>query len=366
MKKTVTVNLDKNIFNIDDDAYDLLAAYLQSLNDHFAHEEGGQEILNDIESRIAELFKERLGYGMQVITRQEVTEVISIMGRPDEIENPLEGETIDETPHEADHETTDSAETQAEAPRNESAANETTTTTPRRRRLYRDPDNRILGGVASGIGYYLGIDVVFIRVFLVLLLPLWASSIWIYLLLWICIPEARTTAQKIEMRGETPTIDNIRRAVEEEHDNNRTNSSMNSFGHTLGEIFRGVFKFFFICIGALIAISIIGALVTCIISLLAFIFLGTTVITTPFISIFPGNIEVLNGNWELVLFTVSLLLTFGIPLYAILRAVLGSIFHWKAQPLALNITLLVLWLLSLVALFFATFIALPTQSLLVI
>ena len=313
MKKTVTVNLDKTIFNIDDDAYQLLEGYLQSLGEHFAREEGGQEILNDIESRIAELFKERLGFGMQVITLQEVNEVIAIMGHPDEIENPLEGDN-------PDGETSENAET----------AGNTGNPAPRRRRLYRDPDNRILGGVASGIACYTDIDVTLIRVILVLLLPLWASSIWIYLLLWICIPEARTTAQKLEMRGETPTVDNIRRAVEEEH------------------------------------VSIIGALVTCIICLLAFLFLGTTAITTPFISIFPGDVEVLNGHWELVLFTVSLLLTFGIPLYAILRAVLGSIFHWQPQSSALNITLLVLWLLSLVGLFVSTFLTLPGQALFVI
>lgn len=349
MKKTVTVNLDKTIFNIDDDAYQLLEAYLQSLNEHFGREEGGQEILNDIESRIAELFKERLGYGMQVITLQEVNEVIAIMGRPEEIENPLEGEATDETT--AHTETADTAE----AP----------DTAPRRRRLYRDTDNRILGGVASGIAHYAGIDVTFIRVILVLLLPLWASSIWIYLLLWVCIPEARTTAQKLEMRGETPTVDNIRRAVEEEHENSAS-SSDSSFRHTLGDIFRGIFKFFFICIGGVIALSIIGALVTCIICLLTFLFLGTTAVTTPFISIYPGHIEALNGHWELVLFTVSLLLTFGIPLYAILRAVLGSIFHWQPQPSALNITLLVLWILSLAGLFVSTFFTLPGQALLVI
>ena len=67
MKKTVTVNLDKTIFNIDDDAYTVLESYLEALHDHFKKEEGGQEIMNDIESRISELFKERLGFGMQVI-----------------------------------------------------------------------------------------------------------------------------------------------------------------------------------------------------------------------------------------------------------------------------------------------------------
>ena len=343
MKKTVTVNLDKIIFNIDDDAYELLEAYLQSLSRHFKKEEDGQEIINDIESRIAELFKERLGFDKQVITLQEVNEVIAIMGTPDEIENPLESETTDSSTGNPT-EFTDEAHT------------------PRRRRFYRDPDNRVLGGVASGIAHYLGIDVVAVRIVMVLLLPLWGSSVWIYLLLWICIPEARTTSQKLEMRGETPTIDNIRRAVEEEHGNNQSSGTLRSFGQTVGEIFRGVFKFFFICIGALIALSIIGALVTCVISLLAFLFLGTTAITTPFISIFPGHITVLNGHWELIAFTVSLLLTFGIPLYAILRAVLGSIFHWKPQSTALNITLLVLWILSLIGLFFATFIAIPEQS----
>ena len=276
MKKTVTINLDKTIFNIDDDAYELLEAYLQSLNEHFAHEEGGQEILNDIESRIAELFKERLGFGMQVITRQEVNEVIAIMGRPDEIETPLEGEAPDEggTPGE-----TASASSPTDENNNGNNSGSTPEPERRSRRLYRDPDNRVLGGVASGIAYYIGLDVVLVRVILVLLLPLWASSIWIYLLLWICVPEARTTAQKLEMRGETPTVDNIRRAVEEEHTSGQ--STDNSLGRTVGEIFRGIFKIFFIFIGGLIALSIIATLVTCIVSLLGFLFLGTTTITSP-------------------------------------------------------------------------------------
>ena len=188
MKKTVTVNLDKTIFNIDDDAYTVLESYLEALHDHFKKEEGGQEIMNDIESRISELFKERLGFGMQVITLQEVNEVIAIMGQPDEIENPLDSGTAPDNNADGDNsgQTTDTSN------------NESHKST---KRLYRDPDNRILGGVASGMGYYFGIDTVAIRVIMVLLLPLWASSVWIYLLLWICIPEARTTSQKLEMRN---------------------------------------------------------------------------------------------------------------------------------------------------------------------
>ena len=103
MKKTVTVNLDKTIFNIDDDAYTVLESYLEALHDHFKKEEGGQEIMNDIESRISELFKERLGFGMQVITLQEVNEVIAIMGQPDEIENPLDSGTAPDNNAEGDY-----------------------------------------------------------------------------------------------------------------------------------------------------------------------------------------------------------------------------------------------------------------------
>ena len=153
--------------------------------------------------------------------------------------------------------------------------------------------------------------------------------------------------------------------VEEEKENvSRNRGVANSIWRSMGSIFRGLFKFIFICIGGLIAISIIGALVTCIISILGFFFLGTATITTPFFSIFPGGMHVLNGHWELVVFTLSLFFTFGIPLYAILRAVLGSIFHWKAQSSALNIFLLVLWILSLVGLFVSTFIYMPEYPLL--
>ena len=143
MKKTVTVNLDKTIFNIDDDAYTVLESYLEALHDHFKKEEGGQEIMNDIESRISELFKERLGFGMQVITLQEVNEVIAIMGQPDEIENPLDSGTAPDNNADGDNsgQTTDTSN------------NESHKST---KRLYRDPDNRILGGVASGMGYYFG------------------------------------------------------------------------------------------------------------------------------------------------------------------------------------------------------------------
>ena len=84
MKKTLTVNLNNTVYHIDEDAYRQLQDYLESLNDYFRNEEGASEILSDIEARIAELFKERMRFGMQIITVREVDEIISVMGHPED------------------------------------------------------------------------------------------------------------------------------------------------------------------------------------------------------------------------------------------------------------------------------------------
>ena len=84
-----------------------------------------------------------------------------------------------------------------------------------RRRLFRDKDDAFLGGVASGLGYYLGVSTALIRILFVLFTFLTGYALLIYLVLWICIPEAKTAAQKLEMRGEAATIDNIKRFVSE-------------------------------------------------------------------------------------------------------------------------------------------------------
>ncbi len=85
--------------------------------------------------------------------------------------------------------------------------------------MYRDPDNRILGGVCAGMGAYWGADPLIIRIIFVVATLIFLSGAIIYLILWVVLPEAKTTAQKLEMRGEPVTISNIGKAVKEEFEN---------------------------------------------------------------------------------------------------------------------------------------------------
>ena len=194
MKKTVNINLSGRVFYIDDDAFARLRQYLDKLEKYFKNKEEGQEIINDIESRIAELLGEYISNKSGVITLNMVEDVISKMGQPEDFED-------------EESETTNSQSSYA------NTFNKT------RKRLYRDVDNRVLGGVCSGIAAYLNTDPVFIRIaFAIFLILSFGTSIPIYIILWIVIPAAITTAQKLEMRGENVTINNIEKAIRNEYE----------------------------------------------------------------------------------------------------------------------------------------------------
>jgi len=188
MNKTKTVNLAGINFYLDEDAYIKLEDYLTQLKEHFKNHEGAAEILRDIEIRIAEIFQQKISHPQEVITVSTVQDVIATLGRPGDFDQ-------DET---------------AEAPgsRNQS----------HKKRLFRDVDNRMLGGVCSGLGAYLNLDPVIIRViFLVAILS--GISLLVYLVLWIVIPPALTTAEKIEMQGNPVNIENIEKVIREEMNN---------------------------------------------------------------------------------------------------------------------------------------------------
>lgn len=196
MKITVSINLGGYSFNIDEDAYSELKRYLKNIEIHFAGEESSSEILSDIESRIAELFRSKLTGYKQVINIIDVKEVISIMGNPEDFSG-TEGPTRKEK-----------------------------FSTPGAHRMYRDPDRRIIGGVCAGMGAYWDIEPWIIRaVFLVLILG-GGLGILIYLILYIVLPEAKTTAQKIEMKGDPVNIHNIKESVKKEFDNVRKNMNL--------------------------------------------------------------------------------------------------------------------------------------------
>jgi phage shock protein PspC (stress-responsive transcriptional regulator) len=185
MKVTVNINLGGYAFNVDEDAYERLRQYMKNLEKEFSGESSAAEIMTDIEGRIAELFKMRLNSYKQVITMKDVEEVMAVLGAPEVISG-SSSSSSDERP-----------------PRSQ-------------RRIYRDPDGRIIGGVCSGLGAYFNWDPLIWRVIFVALVIAGGFGLALYLILWIIVPEARTTAQKLEMRGDPVTIENIKDTVKQE------------------------------------------------------------------------------------------------------------------------------------------------------
>jgi phage shock protein PspC (stress-responsive transcriptional regulator) len=193
MKKTIDINLAGLRFSLDEDAYQRLQAYLRALETQLAQTVGKEEILADIEGRIAELFTVDLNTGKQVINLAEVDAVISTMGAPE-----------------------DFAGDDAEGGRVAGDWQPVGVEESGKKRLFRDADDRVVGGVASGLAAYFELDPVVVRL-------LWAASIflgglgvWLYLIMWVVVPPARTTADRLRMRGEKVNWKNIQKTVEDE------------------------------------------------------------------------------------------------------------------------------------------------------
>ncbi|MEM8847860.1 MAG: PspC domain-containing protein [Bacteroidota bacterium] len=245
MNKTVNINLANTLFHIDDDAYNKLRRYLESIKRSFSGTAGSDEIIADIETRVAELFLEKMENERQVITHKEVDAVITVMGQPEDY-------MVDE----------DIFEDQPK--RKES-------TTRRTKKLYRDIDHKYIGGVSAGLEHYLGIDALWIRLIFILLAVFTGFGLIAYILLWILVPEANTTSQKLDMTGEPINISNIERKVKEGFDDvadkvknvdyeqvgNKVKSGSKTFFDTIGDIIMFLFKVFGKFIGILLII--IGA-----------------------------------------------------------------------------------------------------------
>ncbi len=164
MKKVININFQGSVIPIEETAYDLLKQYLDSLRAYFANEEGRDEIMNDIEGRVGELFTERLKSGTTCITDDEVNNIIAGMGRPADFE--AQG---------------------AEGPAKSTQPEYTNTSyyAKRSKGFHRNADDKIIGGVCSGLANYLGIDPIIMRIAFVLL---FGALFWVYILLWIIVP----------------------------------------------------------------------------------------------------------------------------------------------------------------------------------
>ena len=238
MNKTVNINLAGIVFHINEDAFEILNNYLNALKNYFKNEEGADEILKDIEGRIAELFTERLN-NKDAISIADVTEVTEIMGNPSQYDDEIEQED-----------------------RQENNNQEEDIIKNKRKRIFRDADNRMIAGVCSGLAYFFGISVFWFRVIFIALLFTVGGGPLMYIILWIAIPSAKTTAEKLEMKGEKVNINNIEKNIKDElsdltekvknYDKKVTHNMIGfirKITDFFTQLFVGVFKFIGSCFG---------------------------------------------------------------------------------------------------------------------
>jgi len=194
MKKTLTVNIRGIVFHIDEDAYYVLNDYLNSIRRHFAREEGGDEIFADIETRIAEMLGDRIGDSKQVITLEDVEAVIGRIGQPDEF-----GEDFSEE-------------------KQKTSTNYQSQKIPKR--FFRDPDNTIIAGICGGLGAYFHTDPLWFRILFIIGTFVFAGTpVLIYLILWVVVPDAKTAADRLSMKGEPVNLSNIENNIGQEINN---------------------------------------------------------------------------------------------------------------------------------------------------
>lgn len=190
MKRNITINMFGSLYAIDEDAYELLNQYQNNMRSYFARQEGGEEIAEDIERRIAELFAELKATGVEAITIEHVQDIISRIGNPEQVD----GEDTDSN-----------GEENGNRPGVENKWEST------RKKLFRNPDDKMLGGVCSGMACFFGIDALWLRLMMILLA--WFSvgtMIVVYLILWLVIPETRTPEDRLRMQGRPVNLDNLR------------------------------------------------------------------------------------------------------------------------------------------------------------
>ena len=320
MDKTLKINLAGVLFQIDEDAYYVLRDYLQDVNRRFNNAPGGNETIEDIESRIAEIFQSQQSPA-GVISKSNVEAMIQIIGIPGDFGPP-------------------------------ESHSEPRFTGTIRRHLYRDPYDSIIGGVCGGIGAYLNTDPVWIRISFILFTCFFGIGFFVYIALWIALPKADSDTQKRELYGDNYYNRN------NSNDNLRKDGTTARVGGAFNEVFRAIGKFFFIVFRIFM------------------IFLGVTFVVTGFVSIlafimvvffrYPGFISM--GSFDSNLFFIPdflncvvhpavipwilglSLVAVTLPLIALVYWGIKMIFWFRAKDGIISLVLLVIWVLSIASL----------------
>ncbi len=317
MNKTININIGGLSFHIDDTAFQKLERYLKAIENSISSQ-GKEEIMKDIEMRIAEIFTENIPSNQHVVSLEVVDIMIGIMGQPEDYK--LEDEP---------------GQTYAK-------------TTIRNKKLYRDIDKNILGGVAAGLGHFFNIDALWIRLLLVLIVIAgFGSPILVYILLWVLIPKAMTTSEKIEMRGEAVNLTTIEKKVMEDLNNPvqadaiiQRNNASNNFSNFLQAFFNVIAKVIGIFITVFSLIMLLGVFIAFIASLFGL----TSILNNPA----SDFVELLMYD-SIPVWVISVLgfLAFGIPLFFL--SLLGlklMIPNMKSTGSIVKYTSIAIWIIA--------------------
>ncbi len=344
MNRTITMNLSGIIFHIEEDAYERLNTYLSTIKGYFNATEGREEIMGDIESRIAEMLQEKVSKAKQAVLLADIESVIAVMGKPEDFAS-------------------DADQQQEKSTNQDTKYSEGRYT----KRLFRDPDDKVLGGVCSGIANYFDLDPVWIRGAFAISFFAFGSGVLLYFILWLIMPVAKTTAEKLQMRGEKVDINNIGKAVNEEFSDLK--NRVNRFGKEMGspesrEKFRrtthsaglaisatlaGVFSIVgkvFSMIFLLIGISLLTALLAFIFGKSSFMLFDSSASSTG-LSVYQIAADVLPAGMSSELITATLLLFAGIPLLFIIYSSVKFLFNIRQQNKIVNYVASVLWLIGI-------------------
>ncbi len=337
MKKTLHINLNGYAFHIEEDAYDKLDLYLEKIRRSFSDKDEAKEILDDIEARIAELFRTAHSSPDEVITLENVEEMIKTIGEPHDI---------------VDEEETTSAE--------ENTQNQRTGGSSYSKRLYRDADNRVFGGVCSGLGAYFNLDPVIFRVVFVIAVVFYGFSIVPYLVLWIVMPKAVTIKQKLEMKGPASYENweqNLRdeyREVSEKFKNSRAyknfNQGFSRGSDQVGSFLRTVILLFGRVIGIVIMVTVIAILISLAVTftfgITFFDFAGISDYITGLPHYFLSSSEITFG-------TTAIMIIVGIPLLLLFFLGFKMVFNFKSRNGLIILLSVIIWIGGVVMLTYA-------------
>ena len=337
MNQTVTINISGIVFHIDIDAYEELKTYLNKIKSYFKNSEESDEIMVDIEARIAELFSEKITSVNQVIQAKDVDEVIAIMGKPEQY--------VDE----------DAAQEEESNRDNFSAKQEHYSS---EKKLFRDPDDRMIGGVAAGLAAYIGVEALWLRLFFVVALFV-GFGFLLYIILWMVMAEAKTASDKLQMKGEPVNIDNIGKTFKDGADRMSNNfrkhgqqygkkaeSAIESFFNFIGQILTGVFKVLakvfgvsFLLVGTFMLVGLLGMLIG-----------SETIFSITSDGVFSiASNEFFNlifiSEEQFHLAIIGAAITIGLPVIMLIYAGANLVFKVKTHA-GVNIGLFVLWIIG--------------------